>query len=95
MQEQSRVGIVGIFVKMIDSPRVKSARAPDNPVNLIALPKKELRQIRSILPCNTCNNRFPHFSPAQPLDLSRLRPFEPHRSLVKTLAAANNTGSLC
>ena len=40
---------------MVNTNRVRNRRTADNPMNFISLLQKELRKIRTILTCITCN----------------------------------------
>ena len=53
---------VRILINGIDAPRIERTRPPNNTVYLIALPEKQLCQIRSILPGNPGDQRFLHKS---------------------------------
>ena len=50
VQNQARITLVGILVKMIDPTGVERARTPLNPMNLVAPHQQQLSQVASTLP---------------------------------------------
>ena len=52
MENQSRIIFMRVLIKMIDSAGVEAARAPLDPMHLVALLKQQLRQVTAVLPCD-------------------------------------------
>ncbi|MBT9133091.1 MAG: hypothetical protein DDT33_01622 [Firmicutes bacterium] len=49
MKKEPCPKLMRVLIEMVNAVSIKSARPSDEPVNFIALGKKELRQIRAIL----------------------------------------------
>jgi hypothetical protein len=57
VQYEVRIGMMRIFVDVIDAVGVEERRTPFDAMNLISFGEKKLRKICSILAGDTCNQR--------------------------------------
>jgi hypothetical protein len=58
MQDKVRIGLMRILVDMVDTIGIEERRTPLDAMNLIAFSEKKLREIRSVLSSDTCNQGF-------------------------------------
>jgi hypothetical protein len=58
VEKKPSFGNMGVRINMVDATRVKSARAPNQAMDLIAFGEEEFRQIGTILPGDPGNESF-------------------------------------
>src|SRR5258707_9114725 len=60
MQKQAHTVDVRIGVKVVDARGVESARAANDPVHLVVFLEQQIGEITSVLPGDSCDERFLH-----------------------------------
>jgi hypothetical protein len=63
MQKKAAPGIMGVGIDMIDSIGIEGTRSSNESINFIAFVEKQFCEIRTILPCDPCDECFFHGSP--------------------------------
>ena len=79
VQEQMRRAHMRVLVEMVNAFGVERAGATDNPVHLVALGEKKLRQIRTVLPRDPRDERAFHGSQRSMPCAAGARKLEPIR----------------
>ena len=60
VQEETDSRFMGVFVQVIDTACIKSARPADQAMHFVAFVKQQFREVGTILSCNASNERSLH-----------------------------------
>jgi len=60
MEKQSNIRQMRVLIEVVDLAAVKTARAADEAVDLVAFGKKEFGQVRAVLAGDASDERFFH-----------------------------------
>lgn len=61
MEKKPCIGLMGINVYMINSPRVEGTRPPDYPMHLVTFREQKFRKVGTVLASHASNKRFFQF----------------------------------
>lgn len=60
MEEEARVGLVGVNTNVVNSAGAEGACPSNNPVHFVTFREQKLGQVGAVLACDSCDERFFH-----------------------------------